>query len=122
MKCERFTKIFSRECLVDSTLRQKGVRAKQASLFILCNSYGCSLYRDRPVDLPRPFARRSEQAGHQLTAFNSGTGIAKDLVIADLLPDELEFVNADLAPADRADRQLVWTLPELGPNQKKVIM
>lgn len=63
---------------------------------------------------------------YQLTAFNSGTGIAKDLVITDLLPAELEFVNADPAPsppqADRSDRQLVWLLPELGPNQKKVFV
>lgn len=44
-------------------------------------------------------------------------------MIADLLPAELEYVNADPTPADRADRQLVWTLlPELGLNQKKVIV
>jgi len=59
---------------------------------------------------------------YQIIAFNSGTGIAKDLVISDLLPTELDYVNADPAPAEQPDRQLTWTLSELGPNQKKVFV
>ncbi|HUK55431.1 MAG TPA: tetratricopeptide repeat protein [Nitrospiria bacterium] len=59
---------------------------------------------------------------YQLTAINSGSGIARNVVITDLLPTELEYVNSDPQPSDRPEGGLVWQVTELAPNQKKVFV
>ncbi len=59
---------------------------------------------------------------YQLTAINSGSGIARNVVITDLLPNELEYVNSDPQPSERPEGGLVWQLAELAPNQKKVFI
>lgn len=59
---------------------------------------------------------------YQLTAINSGSGIARNVVITDLIPTELEYVNSDPQPSDRPEGGLVWQVTELAPNQKKVFV
>ncbi|MBI3611249.1 MAG: DUF11 domain-containing protein [Nitrospirae bacterium] len=59
---------------------------------------------------------------YQLTAINSGSGIARNVVITDLLPTELEYVNSDPQPSERQEGGLVWQVTELAPNQKKVFV
>lgn len=59
---------------------------------------------------------------YQLTAINSGSGIARNVVITDLLPSELEYVNSDPQPSERPEGGLVWQVTELAPNQKKVFV
>lgn len=59
---------------------------------------------------------------YQLTAINSGSGIARNVVITDLLPSELEYVNSDPQPSDQPEGGLVWQVLELAPNQKKVFV
>jgi len=59
---------------------------------------------------------------YQLTAINSGSGIARNVVITDLLPNELEYVNSDPQPSERPEGGLVWQVTELAPNQKKVFV
>jgi uncharacterized repeat protein (TIGR01451 family) len=59
---------------------------------------------------------------YQLTAINSGSGIARNVVITDLLPNELEYVNSDPQPSERPEGGLIWQVMELAPNQKKVFV
>ncbi|MBI3995638.1 MAG: DUF11 domain-containing protein [Nitrospirae bacterium] len=59
---------------------------------------------------------------YQLTAINSGSGIARNVVITDLLPNELEYVNSDPQPSERPESGLIWQVTELAPNQKKVFV
>jgi uncharacterized repeat protein (TIGR01451 family) len=59
---------------------------------------------------------------YQLTAINSGSGTARNVMILDLLPKELEYVNSDPPPSQNQEGRLVWQLDELAPNQKKVFV
>lgn len=59
---------------------------------------------------------------YQLTAINSGSGIARDVVITDLLPAELQYVHSDPEPFKREEGDLEWRVAELAPNQKKVFI
>jgi Domain of unknown function DUF11 len=66
---------------------------------------------------------RKREHGHFLPgpAF-SGSGIARNVVITDLLSSELEYVNSDPQPSDQPEAGLVWQVLELAPNQKKVFV
>lgn len=59
---------------------------------------------------------------YQITAVNSGSGVAKNLVIRDLLPEELEYVGSDPTSSQNPNGDLVWNLDELAPNQKKIFI
>ena len=59
---------------------------------------------------------------YQLIAINSGSGIARNVVVTDLLPQELEYVNSDPQPTEKQEGGLIWRVAELAPNQKKVFV
>jgi len=57
---------------------------------------------------------------YQQTVMNTGSGVAKNIVLTELIPPELEYVHADPDPAGEQDKALVWKMTELGPQQKRV--
>jgi uncharacterized repeat protein (TIGR01451 family) len=59
---------------------------------------------------------------YQLMAINSGSGVAKNVMIRELLPKELKFVSSDPQSFQNQGETPVWKLDSLAPNQKKVLV
>jgi uncharacterized repeat protein (TIGR01451 family) len=62
---------------------------------------------------------------YRLVLVNEGSGLAKNLVVAETLPGALEFVNSDpaLNPQDApsAAQRITWRVPELAPGDTTVL-
>lgn len=56
---------------------------------------------------------------YQATVTNNGSGLARDVVVSELLPPELEFVHADPEPTEKEGKRWIWKLNDLGPQQKR---
>lgn len=56
---------------------------------------------------------------YQATVTNNGSGLARNVVISELLPPELEFVHADPEPTEKEGKQWIWKMNDLGPQQKR---
>lgn len=56
---------------------------------------------------------------YQATVTNNGSGLARNVIISELVPPELEFVHADPEPTEKDGRRWVWKMNELGPQQKR---
>jgi uncharacterized repeat protein (TIGR01451 family) len=63
---------------------------------------------------------------YRLVLINEGAGLAKNIVINEVLPDALQFVNSNPtlnsqdAPGD--SRRITWRVPELAPNDTAVLL
>ncbi len=55
---------------------------------------------------------------YQVTVTNTGSGLAKNVVMTEHLPAELVFVRGNPDPVEGGGKKWVWKLPELGPRQK----
>jgi uncharacterized repeat protein (TIGR01451 family) len=62
---------------------------------------------------------------YRLVLVNEGSGLAKNLVVGETLPDALEFVNSDpsLNPQDApgANQRFTWRVAELAPGDTAVL-
>ncbi|MBI3805082.1 MAG: DUF11 domain-containing protein [Nitrospirae bacterium] len=56
---------------------------------------------------------------YQATVTNTGSGLARNVVISEVVPPELEFVHADPEPTEKDGKRWVWKMNELGPQQKR---
>ena len=56
---------------------------------------------------------------YQATVTNNGSGLARNVVISELLPPELEFVHADPEPTEKDGKRWIWKMSDLGPQQKR---
>lgn len=56
---------------------------------------------------------------YQATVTNNGSGLARNVVVSELLPPELEFVHADPEPAEKEGKRWIWKMNDLGPQQKQ---
>ena len=56
---------------------------------------------------------------YQATVTNSGSGLARNVIISEVVPAELEFVHADPEPTEKEGRRWTWRINELGPQQKR---
>jgi uncharacterized repeat protein (TIGR01451 family) len=72
-------------------------------------------------DAPAP----GETIFYRLVLVNEGTGLAKNLVVSELLPDALEFVSSDpsLNPQDApgSGQRFTWRVQELAPGDTTVL-
>ncbi|HEX7997972.1 MAG TPA: tetratricopeptide repeat protein [Pyrinomonadaceae bacterium] len=72
-------------------------------------------------DAPAP----GETIFYRLVLVNEGSGLAKNLVVSELLPDALEFVSSDpsLNPQDApgAGQRFTWRVQELAPGDTTVL-
>lgn len=72
-------------------------------------------------DAPAP----GETIFYRLVLVNEGSGLAKNLVVSELLPDALEFVSSDpsLNPQDApgSAQRFTWRVPELAPGDTTVL-
>lgn len=72
-------------------------------------------------DAPAP----GETIFYRLVLVNEGSGLAKNLVVGELLPDALEFVSSDpsLNPQDApgSGQRFTWRVPELAPGDTTVL-
>lgn len=72
-------------------------------------------------DAPAP----GETIFYRLVLVNEGSGLAKNLVVAELLPDALEFVSSDpsLNPQDApgSGQRFTWRVQELAPGDTTVL-
>ncbi|HEX8422427.1 MAG TPA: tetratricopeptide repeat protein, partial [Pyrinomonadaceae bacterium] len=63
---------------------------------------------------------------YRLVLINEGAGLAKNIVVSEVLPDALQFVNSNPslnsqdAPGDA--RRITWRVPELAPNDTAVLL
>ena len=63
---------------------------------------------------------------YRLVLINEGGGLAKNIVVSEIFPDALQFVNSNPslssqdAPGD--SRRLTWRVPELAPNDTSVLL
>jgi uncharacterized repeat protein (TIGR01451 family) len=63
---------------------------------------------------------------YRLVLINEGGGLAKNIVVSEVLPDALQFVNSNPtlntqdAPGDA--RRITWRVPELAPNDTAVLL
>jgi uncharacterized repeat protein (TIGR01451 family) len=63
---------------------------------------------------------------YRLVLINEGAGLAKNIVVSEVLPDALQFVNSNPtlnsqdAPGDA--RRVTWRVPELAPNDTAVLL
>ncbi|HZH91500.1 MAG TPA: tetratricopeptide repeat protein [Pyrinomonadaceae bacterium] len=63
---------------------------------------------------------------YRLVLINEGGGLAKNIVVSEVLPDALQFVNSNPslntqdAPGD--SRRITWRVPELAPNDTAVLL
>lgn len=62
---------------------------------------------------------------YRLVLVNEGSGLARNLVVTEQLPSELQFVNSDptLSPQDApgASQRLTWRVPDLAPGDTAVL-
>ncbi len=56
---------------------------------------------------------------YQATVTNNGSGLARNVIISELLPPELEFVHADPEPTEKDGKRWIWKMNDLGPQQKR---
>ena len=56
---------------------------------------------------------------YQSTVTNTGSGLAKNVVVTEMIPPELEFVHADPEPTEGEGKKWVWKMNDLGPQQKR---
>lgn len=56
---------------------------------------------------------------YQAMVTNNGSGLARNVVVSELLPPELEFVHADPEPTEKEGKRWIWKLNDLGPQQKR---
>lgn len=72
-------------------------------------------------DAPAP----GETIFYRLVLVNEGSGLAKNLVVSELLPDALEYVSSDpsLNPQDApgSAQRFTWRVPELAPGDTTVL-
>jgi uncharacterized repeat protein (TIGR01451 family) len=72
-------------------------------------------------DAPAP----GETVFYRLVLVNEGSGLAKNLVVSELLPDALEFVSSDpsLNPQDApgSAQRFTWRVPELAPGDTTIL-
>ncbi len=72
-------------------------------------------------DAPAP----GETIFYRLVLVNEGSGLAKSLVVAETLPDALEFVSSDPSlnaqDAPGAGQRFTWRVPELAPGDTTVL-
>lgn len=72
-------------------------------------------------DAPAP----GETIFYRLVLVNEGSGLAKNLIVSELLPDALEFVSSDpsLNPQDApgSAQRFTWRVPELAPGDTTVL-
>lgn len=63
---------------------------------------------------------------YRLVLINEGAGLAKNIVVNEVLPEALQFVNSNPtlntqdAPGD--SRRITWRVPELAPNDTAVLL
>ncbi|HZR46550.1 MAG TPA: tetratricopeptide repeat protein [Candidatus Manganitrophaceae bacterium] len=58
---------------------------------------------------------------YQSTVTNTGTGLAKNVVITEMIPPDLEFVHSDPEPTEGEGKKWIWKLNDLGPQQKRTV-
>ncbi|MEA2172819.1 MAG: hypothetical protein QOD00_411 [Blastocatellia bacterium] len=62
---------------------------------------------------------------YRLVLINEGSGLAKNLTVAEMLPEALQFVNSDpsLNPQDASGnaQRITWHVPELAPGDTAVL-
>ena len=72
-------------------------------------------------DAPAP----GETIFYRLVLVNEGSGLAKNLVVSELLPEALEFVSSDpsLNPQDApgSAQRFTWRVPELAPGDTTIL-
>lgn len=56
---------------------------------------------------------------YQATVTNNGSGLARNVVVSEHLPPELEFVHADPDPSEKDGKRWIWKMSDLGPQQKR---
>lgn len=56
---------------------------------------------------------------YQATVTNNGSGLARNVIVSELLPPELEFVHADPEPTEKEGKRWIWKMNDLGPQQKQ---
>ncbi len=98
-----------------------------ASLFcLLLSAYGSPKLRIAQDGPRRIFIHRA--AEYTITVSNIGDGVAKDLVLLDCLPPELEYLSAEPSPNafipahDHELATIVWNLDDIHPNQDSVVI
>jgi uncharacterized repeat protein (TIGR01451 family) len=58
---------------------------------------------------------------YQSTVTNTGSGLAKNVVVTEMIPPDLEFVHSDPEPTEGEGKKWVWKLNDMGPQQKRTI-
>lgn len=58
---------------------------------------------------------------YQSTVTNTGSGLAKNVVVTEMIPPDLEFVHSDPEPTEGEGKKWVWKMNDLGPQQKRTV-
>jgi uncharacterized repeat protein (TIGR01451 family) len=68
-----------------------------------------------------PRVTAGENVQYNLSYRNNGPSVARDAVLRDTLPTDLDFVSANPAPTSNVNGVLTWNVGDLQPNQSGII-
>ncbi|HZH30007.1 MAG TPA: tetratricopeptide repeat protein [Pyrinomonadaceae bacterium] len=96
--------------------------ASEASTVLTVAAPRVRVRTEQVTDLTAP----GDMIFYRLVLINEGGGLAKNIVVSEVLPDALQFVNSNPslntqdAPGDA--RRITWRVPELAPNDTSVLL